>query len=660
MGEFELLERDGLARLGRLPTPHGAIETPALLPVVHPDPSRQPVSPTELRRRFGLAAVITSSYITWRTPELRSVAEEKGIHGLLQFDGPVMTDSGAFQQHAYGHVEVEPFEILAFQRRIGSDIPTVLDIFVEPEADEAHAAAGVDETTRRARAARADTNGLLAVPVQGGRFPDLRFRSAAEASEIGDVLAVGGVVPLMERYPVRRAGEGGHRGPARPRPRARGPPVRHRPPDDVRVRGAPRGRPVRLLLVPQVRAPREPHVPPRHDPHRFPSGGDVPLLPVLRDAPPGGRGLPPGERERRIAEHNLLQCAQEVSEVRQAIRDGTLWELAERRAASHPALQAGLRAMVRGVRVFLATEPESRRTFRVHRAHEPAPSRRDPFPGPGRAVEGREGPRATASVRPARPGVPPPDPHRRLGRAPASAGRRSPASVRCPSSSPSSTRSAATSGSTSSTTGRRGGDRRREGTESPRISPASRSIGTGTGRRSGTSGTSNRCSSSSTGRPPWRSSWRGGSDRSGPAGPGGSARSSTRAAARSRLANDGVPRPTWYGAQMLHGVLAYPAKRLVVSVDAEEFVSAGQEPLLKVRRRAGTPPSSRARARSSSTADDRLLAVGRLVLAPPEMGRLPRAVAARVTAHAKSPEPEEPELEDESAGPGAVPPPHEG
>src|SRR5512135_3623326 len=122
MAEFEVLERDGLARIGRLRTPHGPLETPALLPVVHPDPARQPIPPREIRRRFGLGAVITSAYITYRTPALRARAEESGIHGLLDFDGPVMTDSGAFQQHAYGHVEVEPEEILGFQRRIGSDI----------------------------------------------------------------------------------------------------------------------------------------------------------------------------------------------------------------------------------------------------------------------------------------------------------------------------------------------------------------------------------------------------------------------------------------------------------------------------------------------------------------------------------------------------------
>ncbi|MCI4355082.1 MAG: tRNA guanosine(15) transglycosylase TgtA [Thermoplasmata archaeon] len=200
MGEFEVLERDGLARIGRLETPHGPLETPALLPVVHPDPARQTIPPREIRRRFGLGAVITSAYITYRTPPLRARAEESGIHGLLDFDGPVMTDSGAFQQHAYGHVEVEPEEILGFQRRIGSDIATVLDIFVEPTASPAEAEAGVAETTRRAKLARELHRGLLAVPVQGGLYADLRYRSASEASETGDVLAVGGVVPLMEQY----------------------------------------------------------------------------------------------------------------------------------------------------------------------------------------------------------------------------------------------------------------------------------------------------------------------------------------------------------------------------------------------------------------------------------------------------------------------------
>ena len=54
-----------------------------------------------------------------------------------------------------------------------------------------------------------------------------------------------------------------------------------------------------------------------------------------------------------------------MARVRQAIRDGTIWELAERRSTGHPALAAGMRVAIRGTRVFLPTEPESRRAFRT-------------------------------------------------------------------------------------------------------------------------------------------------------------------------------------------------------------------------------------------------------------------------------------------------------
>jgi 7-cyano-7-deazaguanine tRNA-ribosyltransferase len=658
MGEFELLERDGLARLGKLPTPHGAIETPALLPVVHPDPARQPIAPTEIRRRFGLSAVITSSYIAWRTPELRAIAEEKGIHGLLQFDGPVMTDSGAFQQHAYGHVEVEPFEILAFQRRIGSDIPTVLDIFVEPEADEAHAAAGVDETTRRARAARQDHRGLLAVPVQGGRFPDLRFRSASEASEIGDVLAVGGVVPLMEQYrfaDLARAVLAARPGLA--------------PERAVHLFGT--GHPMTFAFAAllgvdlfdsssYLKFARRGNL-------MFPSG----TIPIdsLREATcrcflcaemplPQVAACAPAERERRMSEHNLLQCAQEVSEVRQAIRDGTLWELAERRAANHPALQAGLRAMVRGVRVFLATEPESRRSFRYIGATSPL------RPSVIRFLAHVE--RWKAGKEPARP-------HPFVPLVPG-----------CLQHTP--------------TTDASGHPIRWEALtalgpvplELTELYPVGCFVGIdefdqGPTRRGPATGAGD-IGPDLTGLEiepdrDWASAWDQRHLESLLEFQYGTPAMEALVARRLRpershrtgrlravvhegrraftLANDGVARPTWYGAQMLHQDLPYPGRRLVVAEDAEEFVSAGRSLFSKFVRGGDSSlvPGSSALLVDE---DDRLLAVARLVLAPTEMGRIPRAVAARITAHAKSPEPEEPELEDESAGPGAVPPPHEG
>jgi 7-cyano-7-deazaguanine tRNA-ribosyltransferase len=361
---FELLERDGLARLGRLDTPHGAISTPTLLPVVHPDPARQPISPAEMRRRFGIGAVISSAYIVWRTPPLRAIAERDGIHRLLGFDGPVMTDSGAFQQHAYGSVEVGPDEILAFQGAIGSDIATVLDVFTEPETPHDAASAALEVTLERAASARRARTGLLAVPVQGGAHDDLRARSADRASEWGDVLAVGGVVPLFEQY----------RFPALARALAAARPHLN-PGAALHLFGT--GHPMTFAFAAlwgvDLLDSSAYHKFARRGSLLFPEGtvsidelresvcrcalcAEVPLPEVAK--------LPPAERERRIAVHNLLISVEEVGRVRQAIREGTLWELAERRATAHPALRAGLDDAKHHAEVFLPTEPVSRRAFR--------------------------------------------------------------------------------------------------------------------------------------------------------------------------------------------------------------------------------------------------------------------------------------------------------
>ncbi len=364
MGEFELLERDGLARLGRLETPHGPLATPALLPVVHPDPERQSCCPEEMARRWGVRAVITSAYITWRTPPLRTVAERDGIHRLLAFDGVVMTDSGAFQQHAYGSVEVGPEEILDFQDRIGSDIATVLDLFTEPDATEAEAAHALALTVERAERARASRRGLLAVPVQGGAHPELRARAAAEASRLGDILAVGGVVPLLERYRFRDLAQA--LAAARPN-------LAPEAPVHLFGTGHPMTFAFAALFGVDLFDSSAYHKFARRGKLLQPTGtvdleglreascfcslcSEHPLTEVAR--------WPTAPREEQLARHNLLVSLEEVGRVRQAIRDGTLWELAERRAAGHPALQAGLLAAMARPEVFWPTEPEARRAFR--------------------------------------------------------------------------------------------------------------------------------------------------------------------------------------------------------------------------------------------------------------------------------------------------------
>ncbi len=491
MTDFEVLERDGLARLGRLVTPHGPIETPALLPVVHPDPTRQPVAPEEMRRRFGLGAVITSSYITWRTPPLRAVAEGEGIHRLIGFSGPVMTDSGAFQQHAYGSVEVGPEEILGFQEAIGSDIATVLDVFTEPDTPYDLAAAALDTTIERSRSARAARTGLLAVPVQGGAHPELRARSAHAASEVGDVLAVGGVVPLLEQYrfvelvralvaarPELTPGAAVHLfGAGHPMTFAFAALFGVDLVDSSAYQKfARRGR----LLLPEGTVALEDVSEPFC---RCELCAERPITKVA--------DLPAAEREAWLALHNLLTSAQEMAQVRQAIHQGTLWELAERRAVAHPALRAGLEEAKRHPEVFLPTEPESRAAFReIDRTSRdrPAVVRFTVASGstgkvvlpPGRSVVSASD-RSTSSICRwrTRPGS-------------CSDGRPRPHSVPSPLSSPTCTPSARTSGSTSSSTRRAIGHPGPSVRRSRRSSPSGPSR-TGTGPRRGPPTRCGRC-----------------------------------------------------------------------------------------------------------------------------------------------------------------------
>ncbi|MEE9151042.1 MAG: tRNA guanosine(15) transglycosylase TgtA [Thermoplasmata archaeon] len=197
---FELRARDGLGRIGVFHTKHGDVETPALLPVINPN--RMIISPSEMERNFGIKMVITNAYIIHKNEELREKALSIGVHNLLKFEGAIMTDSGAFQSHVYKDVEVEPRQIIEFQKSIGSDVGTILDMFSEVEDDEEKVRKDVNETIKRASEA-VDIKGemALACTVQGGNFPKIRRYCAESLSKLNcELHPIGGVVPLMESY----------------------------------------------------------------------------------------------------------------------------------------------------------------------------------------------------------------------------------------------------------------------------------------------------------------------------------------------------------------------------------------------------------------------------------------------------------------------------
>src|SRR3989454_2941460 len=183
-------------------TRHGRVTTPALLPVVNPN--RPIVPPTALANRFHAEILITNAYILGRGPRRDSVLQQ-GVHEFLGFSGGVMTDSGAFQSHLYGDVDVTNAEVIAFQKAIHSDFGTMLDVFSEPGHDHNRAAMDVDETVRRAQEAVSLRGDMALVgAVQGGLHADLRERCARSVSSLDvAVCAIGGVVPLLEAYRFR-------------------------------------------------------------------------------------------------------------------------------------------------------------------------------------------------------------------------------------------------------------------------------------------------------------------------------------------------------------------------------------------------------------------------------------------------------------------------
>ena len=634
MAGFELLERDGLARLGRFATPHGPIETPALLPVVHPDPARQPIPPAEMRTRLGVGAVITSSYIIWRTPPLTAVASTEGVHRLIGFEGPVMTDSGAFQQHAYGSVEVGPSQILEFQEAIGSDIATVLDEFTEPDAPHPEAEASLAITLERARAARTARTGLLAVPVQGGLHDDLRARSAAAASELGDVLALGGVVPLFEQYRFVELA----RCLVAARPALSPGAALH-----LFGTGHPMTFAFAALFGVDLFDSSAYHKFARRGSLLFPEGTvgiDEIRDPICRCHLCAERpltevaDLPGPERERGIAYHNLLVSMEEIGRVRRAIREGTLWELAERRATAHPALRAGLKEAYRHGEVFQATEPESRRSFReITSESRERPAVRRFLDRVAAYRAGRPGARALPRIalrpeyldhvplrdRSDRPlewvaetplgPVPlelcelyPVGPYLGIDEFQEIRRHRSPASVR-----------------------------ERLATEWGGLADFDRSWSAGWTERQVRA----------------MIEWQFGpetADRLGPSLEGERSRRTGRLRTlRSggetlfHVGTDGVPRPTFRGAEELLRALPPGRWRVVVAEDATPFVRGGRS--LFARFVVASDPALRPG--SSPLLVDpsgRLLAVGRLLLAPHEIPRFSRGVAAWATAHAGRPD----------------------
>lgn len=340
---FELRDRDLLGRIGRLETKGGLVETPAFMPVVNP--VSQIIPPKRMREEFGCDIIITNSYLIKKHFE----GIDLEVHRLLDYDGVVTTDSGAYQILVYGEVDTSPEEIVEFQKRIGADIAVILDIPTGWGETRKKVEWTVEETLRRAEAALPlikDDDTLWVGPVQGGIHLDLVERSARIIGSMPfQIHALGSPTEVMEnyRFPVLvdmiMAAK------------------RNLPPDrPFHLFGA--GHPMMFSLAIALgcdlsdsaayalyaRAGR--YLTPLGT-KRLENMSYLPCsCPVCRrhDAKELKEMLK-GERIRMLTEHNLHVSMAEVETVKQAIAEGTLWELLETRSRGHPALASALRRL---------------------------------------------------------------------------------------------------------------------------------------------------------------------------------------------------------------------------------------------------------------------------------------------------------------------------
>ena len=352
---FEIKAKDLAARLGEIRTKSGVIKTPTLLPVVNP--VSQEVEPYKIAK-IGFDAIITNAYLIkkYRKEE----ALEKGVHELLKFDKPIMTDSGAYQLLMYGDIDLTPEEIVYFQEFIDSDIAVILDVPTMGVSRE-EAKKSVRETLENAIesiAHRCRDDILWVLPIQGGVFLDLLSESAKYTQTLPyHIAAIGSPVPVMEKYQYDILMEMIIT-------------AKKMIPDDKPVHLFGAGHPMIFPFIVALGIDMFDSAAyilyAKDDRYMLPSGTlrleELETLPCTcpicsKYTANELKNLNKIERTKLLALHNLYVSFCEIKRIRQAIKDGVLWELLEERSRSHPMLYSAFKRIIQHIDFILSKSP---------------------------------------------------------------------------------------------------------------------------------------------------------------------------------------------------------------------------------------------------------------------------------------------------------------
>ncbi len=212
--KFDLLAQDGFARRGRLTFERGKIETPAFMPVGTYG-SVKSMTPEEVKAT-GAEIILGNTFHLMLRPGTEIISAHGDLHDFMQWQGPILTDSGGFQVFSLGELRkiteqgvhfsspvngskvfLGPEESMAVQRALGSDIVMIFDECTPYPADIDTAAKSMELSLRwakRSKEAHGDNPSALFGIVQGGMHEKLRQISLDGLMEIGfDGYAIGGL-----------------------------------------------------------------------------------------------------------------------------------------------------------------------------------------------------------------------------------------------------------------------------------------------------------------------------------------------------------------------------------------------------------------------------------------------------------------------------------
>ncbi|SDX51025.1 tRNA guanosine(34) transglycosylase Tgt [Eubacterium barkeri] len=207
MFKYELIkeEKDTGARLGRITTDHGVIETPIFMPVG----TQATVKSMDVHdlETMGAQIILGNTYHLYLRPGQEIMEKAGGLHSFMNWQHPILTDSGGFQVFSLGdlrkiteegvhfvsHLDgsrhfMSPEKSIEMQNSIGADIIMCFDECAPADADYDYTKKSLEMTSRwaaRCKAAhkRPDEQALFGI-VQGGMFKDLRAQSAREITAI--------------------------------------------------------------------------------------------------------------------------------------------------------------------------------------------------------------------------------------------------------------------------------------------------------------------------------------------------------------------------------------------------------------------------------------------------------------------------------------------